>query len=248
MSYSLGLVSISFRDHSAKEILEAMKKSGLSVIEWGSDIHAPKDDINKLREIVKMQNEYDIECCSYGTYFNLGVDDVAELEDYIKAAKLLGTDILRLWCGNKGSAEYSESEAAFLFEECKKAAKIAQEHNVKLCLECHNWTYTDTKESALSLIKAVNSKHFLMYWQPNQFRTVEENINYATALSPYTEHLHVFNWKEKQKFPLCDGVDTWQKYLKCFEKDKTLLLEFMPDGEIASLEAESAALKRMAGE
>lgn len=248
MSYSLGLVSISFREHSAKEILEAMQKAGLSVIEWGSDIHAPKDDIKKLREIVKMQKEYGIECCSYGTYFNLGVDDTKELEDYIKAAKILGTDILRLWCGDKGSAEYSKSEAEFLFEECKKAANIAQKHNVRLCLECHNWTYTDTKESALSLIKAVNSKHFLMYWQPNQFRTVEENINYATALSPYTEHLHVFNWEEKQKFPLCLGIDTWKEYLKCFKKDKTLLLEFMPDGEITSLETESAALKRIVGE
>ena len=248
MAYSLGLVSISFREHSAQEILEAMKKTKLSVIEWGSDIHAPKDDIKNLETLAKMQEKYGVKCCSYGTYFNLGVDNTAELEGYIRAAKILGTDILRLWCGNKGSAEYSENETQFLLEECKKAAKIAEKHNVKLCLECHNWTYTDTKESALTLIETVNSKHFLMYWQPNQFRTMEENINYATALSPYTEHLHVFNWKEKQKFSLGDGIDIWKEYLKCFEKDKTLLLEFMPDGQIASLESESVALKKIVGE
>ena len=37
----LGLVSVSFRGHTPREILEEMKKVGLSCIEWGSDVHAP---------------------------------------------------------------------------------------------------------------------------------------------------------------------------------------------------------------
>ena len=39
--YSLGLVSVSFRKNTPKEILEAVKEAGLSCIEWGSDAHAP---------------------------------------------------------------------------------------------------------------------------------------------------------------------------------------------------------------
>ena len=46
-----GVASVSFRDNSVEEIVEQVKKSGLKYIEWGSDIHAPKDDIEKLYAI-----------------------------------------------------------------------------------------------------------------------------------------------------------------------------------------------------
>lgn len=247
-NYKLGLVSISFRDKSPEEILTAMKDAGLSYVEWGSDVHAPKDDIEKLKSIVRLQNKYGIKCCSYGTYFRLGETLTEELESYIDAAKTLGTDILRLWCGNKDSGEYSSEEKIKLFEECKKAAEIAQERNVTLCMECHNWSYTNTKESAFELIQTVNSPHFRMYWQPNQFREFEENIEYAKTISPYTEHIHVFKWRGQKKFPLAEGIEEWKSFLACFNGERTLLLEFMPDNNIESLKTEADSLRKIVGE
>lgn len=248
VNYKLGLVSISFRDYTPEEILSAMSEEGLSCVEWGSDVHAPKDDMENLKGIVALQEKYGIECCSYGTYFRLGETPIEELEGYIKAAKILGTDILRLWCGNKDSEEYTPGEKEALFAECKRAAQIAEKHNVKLCMECHNWTYTNTKETALELIKTINSPAFLMYWQPNQFRGIEENLGYAELLSEYTEHIHVFNWKEKDRFPLTGAVDIWKEYLNKFSGSRALLLEFMPDNDIKSLRAEADALREIVGE
>ena len=245
--YKLGLVSISFRKHSPREILTYMKKAGLGFIEWGSDVHAPQGSLDAVKEIAALQKEFGIECCSYGTYFKLGTTPICELEQYIAAAKLLGTDILRLWCGDKDSQEYTKEEKEKLFDECKAAAKIAEKHSVKLCMECHNWTYTNTRESALELMRAVASPAFCMYWQPNQFRSENENIEYAAALADYTEHIHVFNWKGEEKFPLKCAQSIWQKYLAQFEGDRALLLEFMPDDNIESLETEAAALLEIAG-
>jgi len=54
-NYNLGLVSITFRDKTPEEILSAMKDTGLSFIEWGSDVHAPKDDIERLEGIAALQ-------------------------------------------------------------------------------------------------------------------------------------------------------------------------------------------------
>ena len=243
--YKCGLVSISFRGHTPEQILSAMKEAGLSYIEWGSDVHAPKDDIKKLNDIAKLQNEYGISCSSYGTYFRLGETPIEELEGYIKAARILGTDILRLWCGNKDSQEYSASERNRLFNECKKAAETAKKNGVKLCMECHNGTFTNTKDSALELMKTVNSDSFRMYWQPNQYRTEEENLRYAEALADCTEHIHVFNWCGDKRFPLKDGIDVWRKYIKIFGREKTLLLEFMPDDNIRSLPNEAEALRKI---
>lgn len=243
MSFNFGLCSISFRKHTPEEILTAMKAAELSVIEWGSDLHCPPE---RAEEISKLQQQYDITCCSYGTYFRLGVTPICELEKHIKAAKTLGTDVLRLWCGDKNSENYSEAEKLELFTACKAAAKIAEAEAVTLCMECHNNTYTNTKESALELMQAIGSKHFQMYWQPNQLKSEEENTAYAKLLSPYTRNIHVFNWKGKEKYPLADAKDIWKKYLSCFNGRRNLLLEFMPDNKIESLINEATALKEIA--
>ncbi len=242
MNPTLGLVSVSFRKNSPAEILAEMKKADLCCIEWGSDIHAPCTDEGRLRELAALQKEHGIYCCSYGTYFRLGVTPIEELTAYIRAAKLLGTDILRLWCGAQDSEDYTAAQKEALFADCRAAAAIAQEAGVTLCMECHNKTYTNRKEAALELMEAVASPRFRMYWQPNQFRSDEENIAAARLLAPFTTHLHVFNWKEKEKFPLADGIALWREYLAAFKGAHTLLLEFMPKGGLSELCEESAAL------
>lgn len=243
MSFNFGLCSVSFRKNTAEEILRAMQAVGLSVIEWGSDVHCPPE---KAKEIVELQKRYGIECCAYGTYFRLGVTPICELEQYIKAAKTLGTDVLRLWCGDKNSEDYTESEKRELFAACKATAKIAEAEGVTLCMECHNKTYTNAKEAAMELMRAVDSPYFRMYWQPNQYRSEKENIAYAKAIAPYTVNIHTFNWKGKEKYPLSEAKGIWREYLACFDGGRNLLLEFMPDGRLETLAREVQALREIA--
>ena len=245
--YNLGLVSISFRKHTPKEILEAMKEAGLTHIEWGSDVHAPYTDAERLSEIAQMQKEYGITCSSYGTYFRLGVTPIQELEGYIDAAKLLGTNILRLWCGDRSGDEMTDEQKSHLIAECKKAAEIAERNGVVLCMECHRKTFTQNLEDALSLMEEVNSPHFRMYWQPFQWQSIEQNLAYAEVIAPYTHHIHVFQWKDTAKFSLFEGIEEWQAYLGKFGTPRTLLLEFMPDDALSSLSKEADALRMIIG-
>ena len=232
---TLGLVSISFRKHSPKEILEAMKQAGLSYVEWGSDVHAPYDDTARLDELVALQREYGITCSSYGTYFKFGKHPVEELEGYILAAKRLGTDVLRLWCGTKSGADMTEEERASLLADCRRAAALAEEHGVTLCLECHRKTFTERLSDALFLMEQVGSERFRMYWQPFQWQTPEENEAYARAISPYVRHVHVFQWKGEDSLSLWEGIEEWRRYLACLPGCDALLLEFMPNHLLAEL-------------
>ena len=77
----------------------------------------------------------------------------------------------------------------------------------------------------------------------NKLLSFEENVSYAQGVSDFVKHIHVFNWKGDNRLPLADGIDFWKEYLQCFESDKTLLLEFMPDDKIETLKNESNALK-----
>lgn len=238
----LGLVSVSFREYSPRQILEAMQTCGLSRVEWGSDVHCPPE---KAALIGALQREYGISCCAYGTYFRLGVTPIDQLQSYIDGAKQLGTSVLRLWCGDQNSEDHTLSQRQALFAQCKEAARIAEANGVTLCLECHNKTFTNRKEAALELMEAVDSQAFRMYWQPNQFRSEEENISYARLLAPYTVNIHVFNWQGREKYPLAEAADIWKRYLGCFDGRQNLLLEFMPDGRLESLAAEAKALKEI---
>lgn len=245
--YILGLVSISFRKHTPEEILEAVKNAGLSCVEWGSDIHAPCTDSNKLHKIAALQKEYGITCSSYGTYFRLGETPIEELENYMKAAKILGTDILRLWCGNKSGKDMTTQERMNLLSVCKSAAALAESHNVKLCMECHMKTFTEDPDDAVWLMKAVDSPYFRMYWQPFQWQDVGTNLENARKIAPYAEHIHVFHWQGDRKLTLAEAIQDWRAYLKEFTASRALLLEFMPDDQIASLSAEAGALKTILG-
>ena len=240
-----GLVSISFRDQTPEAILLACKTANLKFIEWGSDLHAPCHDIAQLEYIAALQKQYGISCCSYGTYFRLGHSPIEELPQYIHAAKILGTNILRLWAGRKKASDCTEEERATFIEQCKQATAIAEKHDVILCLECHRRSYTETKEGALELIEAIHSPHFQMYWQPNPDISLADNLDYLATLSPYITHIHVFNWTADQRLPLKDGVHSWHEYLSILPGQHHLLLEFMPDDQIESLPVEADTLRKI---
>lgn len=237
-----GLVSISFRDQTPEAILQAVVKANLTCVEWGSDVHAPCHDIAQLEYIAALQKQYDISCCSYGTYFRLGHSPIEELPQYIHAAKILGTNVLRLWAGRKKASDCTLEERTAFIAQCKQASAIAQEHDVILCLECHRRSYTETKEGALELMEAVHSPNFRMYWQPNPDISLADNLDYITALNPYITHVHVFNWSEDQHYPLQEGLEIWKQYLSTMIGEHHLLLEFMPDDRIQSLAGEAESL------
>ena len=248
MQHTTGLVSVSFRAKEPRDILCAMRDAGLAQIEWGSDIHAPCHDLARIDELAALQREFGITCSSYGTYFRLGQTPVTELEPYILAAKRLGTNVLRVWCGTQSGADMTKDEVNALLADCRAAAALAQKHGVTICTECHLRTFTERPEDALALMQAVDSPHFRTYWQPFQTRTVEQNLAYLRALAPYVTHLHVFQWKGADRFPLADGIAEWQAYLALLDTPHTLLLEFMPDDRLETLAREADALRQMIGE
>ena len=246
-AHRLGLVSVSFRDREPEEILAQMKQAGLSCIEWGSDIHAPCRDRERLEALAVLQKRYGIVCSSYGTYFKIGKHDLSELGDYIEAAKLLGTDVLRIWCGRKSGAQMSEDEKKELLDECRRAAAIAEDAGVILCTECHQNTFTECAEDAVRLMECVASKHFRTYWQPFCGEDATENLARARKFAPYVSYLHVFNWQGEEKRPLAEATEDWRAYLGCFERPCTLLLEFMPHDRLDELSREATALKNIVG-
>lgn len=238
----LGLASIAFRHLSVEEIIAAAKDAGLHWIEWGSDIHAPADDVQKLDRVVQLTREAGLEISSYGTYFRIDRDRPEDIAGYIHAAKRLGTNILRIWCpGNPGVL--TEQERLDRYERCRQVAAIAQDMGAVLCAECHNDNLTDNAQSALELMRAVDSPAFRMYWQPHPYFSAQENTDFAAAVEAYVANVHVFNWHGRERFPLEEARTAWQAYAKVLGKDRVYLLEHFQNDDPGLLVQETQTLR-----
>lgn len=244
--FTSGLVSVSFRPHSPAEILAAVQTAGLESIEWGGDIHVPAGDLARAAEVKQMSAAAGIAVSAYGSYYKLGAAENTDAtrEAVLQTAKILGTRRVRIWGGEKGSAEYSRDEWNALVKEARVFAAAAEKEGLTLCLECHNHTVTDDYHAACAFLSDVGQEGLRMFWQPNQFRTEEYNLAAAEALAPYCDHLHVFHWDASRRYPLAQGTAIWKEYLAVFAgKDCDAMLEFMHDDALSSLPTTAKTLK-----
>ena len=126
-----------------------------------------------------------------------------------------------------------------------KIFKEAKAAGMTLCTEFHHHTFTDEALAVKELLEAVDLPSLKTYWQPNQYRTAEENLLTAQILAPFTENVHVFAWHRENRFPLSHDKAYWSKYFSELKAAHFALLEFMPDDNIKSLAAESEALREL---
>lgn len=244
-----GVVSVTFRKLSPKEIVELASKAGLDGIEWGGDVHVPHGDTACAREVYKMTNESGLKVASYGSYYRLGgkKEGAQTFESVLETAVELKVPVIRVWAGNIASADADENWWQSVIEESFKIASLAQKENIKLAYEYHGNSLTDTSASALRLLKGVNHNNMRSYWQPLSGDT-NENINNIKDILPWLENIHVYNIVSHEKRPLAEGKNEWLKYLslvKELKEDRYAMLEFVMDNEPEQFLRDSATLKEL---
>lgn len=254
--FHTGLVSVTFRQHTPEEIAAAAQACGLQMIEWGSDVHVPQGSKEAALSVKELTRVHGLCTSSYGSYYRLGVSrgPAADFSPYLQTAVWLGAPVIRIWGGNRRSADLTDVEFSAMAAEAAEIADMAAPAGIRLALECHPDTLTDDWKSSLRFLDRVNRPNLAMYWQPNQFRSLAYNLRAAEALAPYTANLHVFSWSlaggELKKYPLKHHAGRWEKYLDIFRRaggDYSLLLEFMHDGKLASLPEAAETLAEWVG-
>ncbi len=261
-----GLVSVSFRKKSIKELIKATKESGLEYIEWGGDVHVPMGKTKLAGSTRKLMHGAGLKCASYGSYFGLlyHCDEHFPMpfKRVLKTAKRLGAKTVRVWlgwpyCGCKKGCNVFLCEKYYKknVNVTKALCAQAKKYGLTLSIECHFKTLSDDYHDTLRFLKDVDCDNLRLYWQPNHARGFEYNLEALKALRPYITNVHVFNWNEKgEKSTLGDekGIREWTEYIKVLNdenaKDRIFFLEFMPDGEITSLPTEARALNDIISE
>jgi 3-dehydroshikimate dehydratase len=227
-----GLVSITFRKLSPVEIIRLVKKAGLVGIEWGGDIHVPHGNIRIAGEVAKMTTDAGLKVASYGSYYRVGCDEKegASFEAVLETAFELKAPTIRVWAGDRGSAEADEAFWERVVDEARRISGIAKDTGITISFEYHGATLTDTAETAERLMKLIDRKNIFSYWQPPAGLDFNQQIESLNKITPWLGNIHVFWWKMYERLPLAEGEDVWRKYMDIISKvpgNRFCMMEFV---------------------
>ncbi|WP_019537470.1 sugar phosphate isomerase/epimerase family protein [Paenibacillus ginsengihumi] len=229
-----GLVSVTFRQLAAEEIIALVKKAGLSGIEWGGDIHVPHGDLERAGAVKEMTLKAGLKVAAYGSYYRLADrgPDTVPFDRVLETAICLGAPTIRVWAGNRGSAEADDNWREQVANDARTIAELAAKEGISISLEYHARTLTDTTESAYRLLRDIDHPNVRTLWQPPVGQSVSDNITSLQKVSPWLTNLHVYYWLERDRRPLSEGEGDWLRYLQeaaALPGDRYALLEFVKD-------------------
>ncbi len=247
-----GLVSITFRKLSPRQILDLCRANRLEVIEWGGDVHVPHGDKAVALEVGKLTRESGIAVAAYGSYYRLAASPGTGLDfaDVLASAVALGSPAIRVWAGNRSSAESDAGWRQAVVDDAWRCADLAAEHGVAICYEYHGGTLTDNLESACELLAATEHPFIKTLWQPPHGIPLEKCLAELRTLAPRVHHIHTFHWwpDSGHRFPLRAGAERWSAYVAELRRlgcDPNLLLEFVREDDPAALVDDALCLREL---
>jgi len=191
-------------------------KAGIDGIEWGGDVHVPHGNVAVARAVRTLTVDAGLRISSYGSYYRAGESEKEGLSfaDVLKTAKTLEAPCIRVWCGNKGSADADAEYRDAVCRDLDRIGELAGTEGVTVACEYHGHTLTDTLESAQTMFGALNNPNVFPYWQPPGGKTIEACIGELRTWLPTLANLHVFFWRDiggkRERCPLIQGAELWQ--------------------------------------
>ena len=244
-----GLVSVTFRHLSVKEVIELALKAKLTCIEWGGDVHVPHGDLEIAKSVQLQTTEAGFKVNAYGSYYRVGSFDKSQIEfqDVINTARVLGALTIRVWAGEISSESASESHWDEVVADSNRIADMAALADISISFEYHSHTLTDTNNSAFKLLGLLPHPNINTFWQPHNYTTLNYNLEGLATILPKVSDFHVFFWENSQnRFPLAAGEDFWIPVLQMANKtsrDHFFSLEFVEKNSEGNFLKDALVLK-----
>jgi len=243
----IGMTSLTFRNRSIEEVIKIAKTAGIDGIEWGvSEGHAGSyENIDKIKLLSAQEG---IEIFSLGSYCYM--TEPEGCKETVDMAARLSAPIIRIWAGKKTPWDCRDEEFEQIVVNTRKMAEYAAEHGIKLGFEYHGYSLTETAESAVRLVQAINCDNVALYWQGSGKISYEENVKNLKEISPYLAGIfHVQNYVSGEGYVLIEPISNkLEGYLAPFkDTDYKVLIEFVKGGLEESFYQDVDVLKRILG-
>lgn len=199
----LSLCTISFRHHlqSIDQIAHFAQMHEFQGIElWGVHAKNLAEDIHYGSEWL---SSYGLETSMLSDYLPLDAplpDLIEEMNKLCALAHRWGTNKIRTFAGNKGSADISRLERIELVSRMKMLCKMAEAEGMQLLVETHPNTLTDNPSSTLQLIEETD--HPALRVNFDVLHIWESGVDPLYALKqlkPYVSHFHLKNIESRSQ-------------------------------------------------
>lgn len=247
-----GMVSVTFRRLTADHIVRLSAGAGLAAIEWGGDIHVPPGDLARARHVSALTRAAGLQVAGYASYYSAGGsdEDGAEFATVLATALELVAPVIRVWAGKIPSLQATAAQRQRTADDLCRIASLAEQAGIRVALEFHAGTLTDSADSTAALLgsEAAHS-NLRTHWQPALGENVTAALRDLRILQPWLESIHVFHWTHEpvRRLPLAEGEDCWRPYLKAAEKARYALLEFVAGDDPRNFQHDAATLNRLLG-
>ena len=247
-----GLVSVTFKQLPCEQVIRLAQEATLKAIEWHGIAHVPHGHLDTAERIAQCTLDAGLAVATYGSYYVVGESESQGLSfaSVLQTAQTLQAPMVRVWAGQLNPAEATIAYRARIADETRHIADLAAEQEIKLVLEFHQDTLTQTGESCAALLEAVDHTNAYTYWQPTPALDVAENLNQLRCTLPWLVGLHVFHWRptHMDRHPLAQGESDWRQYLELASQHHDslfALLEFVKDGAVPQFHEDAAVLHRL---
>ena len=243
-----GLVSVTFRKLTPREIIDVCVANGLDGIEWGGDIHVPHGDLQRAHDVGEMTRTAGLDVFAYGSYYKArtgGEVQSPEFDDVLASAVALGVPLIRVWAGNVDGADAPSAVRDAVASDLRRVCDLAGAKGVRVALEYHGGTLTDTLDSTVALLEAVDNPNLATLWQPRNWNTPADNVAEIRLLAPWIANVHVFHWPNGEWRPLVEGASSWEQSFRELAKlgrPVNALLEFVRGETTEQLSDDAATL------
>ncbi|SDT22696.1 Sugar phosphate isomerase/epimerase [Pseudarthrobacter equi] len=243
MTLSPGMCSVTLRARDVDAVVRAAAASGLTGIEWGSDVHV--DDIDAAAKARKATRAAGLRVMSLGSYYRAG--SFANFEDVLSLAGGLGAPRIRIWAGDMGSAGATAAQWDAVVDDTRRIAGLAETRGQTLAFEYHGSTLADTPGSTLELLRRVDRPNVGTYWQPAVGLTDEQALESLHQVIGHLVGVHAFSWwPSTERLPLAARKGLWEAVtdvLNANGKNVDIMLEFVADDAPENVLTDSLCLK-----
>jgi 3-dehydroshikimate dehydratase len=245
-----GLVSVTFRQLSAEEIIGHVQRASLEGIEWGGDIHVPHGDVARAKEVQRRTCDAGLQIAAYGSYYRVAASEGEGLSfaSVLESAVALEAPLIRVWPGDRGSADVDEAFRNKVVEDALRIAAMAAEEDITIAYEWHVNTLTDTFDSAMTLLQEASHPRLRTLWQPTSGVSHDDCLTELSRIHDRLDNIHVTHTPNGERKPLSDGIAPWRDFLRAAntnDKTRYALLEFVCDDSPDAFREDAKTLKEI---
>ena len=255
----IGLCTIAFSELPLEEVLDIAAESRFDGVEiWGKAPHIPdKYDPEYVRAILRMAKERELEIISFGSYVDPLMEDYEKHWDVaFRITQDLETKTMRVWSRGGSSKNTTSEQKAAIISVLRKMSREAEQRGIILATEMHGNNFTDTADTILELIRAVDHPNLKTYYQPIFAPDSDDPCEAAHMIGQYVVNVHAQNAKftgdgKTAACGIADGMVDYTKVVEILKSkgfDGCLEVEFVQGkNKVASLKRDRDFLAELAG-